>query len=296
MKVGIIGGGALGLLFSAYLNKSFETTLYTRRLDQKKLIKQEGIIVDTKDSMFNSFPYVKNTDDTWDDDCLIIAVKQPALKNMLKELNNKTAKEQAIIFIQNGMGHIEDLSGLHHHNLYLGVVEHGARKKSDARVSHNGPGRTRIASYKGDLSLLAPFFEVNTFPFLPEYDWRNMLTRKLIINAVINPLTGIYNVQNGELVRDPHYRLIMGQLFEETANILMLAAREKEKGWRELLEICKNTEENRSSMLQDLDAGRCTEIEAISGYVLREAARLKRRAPLTLFLYHSILAAENRFK
>lgn len=292
MKIGIIGGGSLGLLFSGYLARHFTTTLYARREEQLKLLKEKGITVKRDKGDFTSTPNIKHVDNDWTDDLMIVAVKQPSLKPLIDKLHQKVGENQAILFLQNGMGHVAYLSGLHHHHIYLGVVEHGAKRLSDNEVIQNGFGMTRIAAYKGHLSRLSALFSESSFKFVREPQWRSMLTEKLMINAVINPLTALYRVENGQLTENSHVIKNMRTLYEETAEIMRVD--EIEKGWDKLISICGNTRTNRSSMLQDLDAERATEIEAISGYIIREAERLNKPYPLTRFLYHSILAAEGQ--
>jgi 2-dehydropantoate 2-reductase len=60
----------------------------------------------------------------------------------------------------------------------------------------------------------------------------------------------------------------------------------------QVLKICKNTANNRSSMLKDIEAGRLTEIEAILGYLLDEAAKQKKHAPQIETLYYLIKGKE----
>jgi 2-dehydropantoate 2-reductase len=61
---------------------------------------------------------------------------------------------------------------------------------------------------------------------------------------------------------------------------------------RQIIDICKNTSENRSSMLKDIEANRMTEVDAILGYILDEAQRKGMAAPQVENFYYLIKGKE----
>lgn len=104
--------------------------------------------------------------------------------------------------------------------------------------------------------------------------------KKLVVNAVINPLTTIFRCQNGELIDNPTMFAVVKLLLEETAEIvrgLMPDTRDSlsDKNLLDhVISVADKTRKNTSSMLQDVNAGRKTEIDYISGYFVREALRM----------------------
>ena len=98
-----------------------------------------------------------------------------------------------------------------------------------------------------------------------------------MVNAVINPLTAILSVPNGELVTNFSYEQLMDMYVDELAVILRI---QNVADMREhVKQVCRITAGNRSSMLKDLENGRQTEIDAILGYVLHEAQQTRARLP-----------------
>ncbi|MFC7392449.1 2-dehydropantoate 2-reductase [Scopulibacillus cellulosilyticus] len=299
MQVSVIGGGSIGLLFAGYIAREFPTTLYVRRKEQYHAIKEGGIHILNHSEDFKSYPQVKYSDEPWIGDLIILAVKQPEILSLTETLNNKVNVNQGLMFIQNGMGHIDILENLQHRHIFLGVVEHGAKKTSDNQVVQNGLGNTQVAAFRGDMKFINDLLLLSQFPFKIQSDWKSMLIEKLIVNAVINPLTALYRVKNGQLIENTFYYQVMKQVFQETADVLCLSNPKNNylpnniaHYWDKVMNICKNTSDNRSSMLQDIEAGRITEIEAISGYIIKEADRIGKGCPLTQFLYNSILAVQ----
>lgn len=103
-------------------------------------------------------------------------------------------------------------------------------------------------------------------------DLRREVWKKAIVNAAVNPVTALHGVVNGRLLDSP-YREEAAHLLEEAARAARAVGIEvsDEEARADLDRVVRATAENRSSMLQDLDRGRPTEVDAISGEILRSA-------------------------
>ena len=107
--------------------------------------------------------------------------------------------------------------------IFVGVVEHGALRHNPNTVEHTGLGKTKLAVFRGDWSELRIMDEsIPFFPFEWHEDFHSMLLEKLMVNAVINPLTAILSVPNGELVTNPFYEQLMDMYVDELAEILRI--------------------------------------------------------------------------
>jgi 2-dehydropantoate 2-reductase len=293
MKIGIIGAGSIGLLFAANLAKHFEVSLYTRTAGQATQINQNGILV-LKGSersvvtLGNALPFSE-----WSgaEELTIVTVKQYQLPAIIETINS-FPPTGSLLFLQNGMGHLNMLQRLTTKNIFVGSVEHGALRENLHTVRHNGAGNTNVAVFNGDSTILKKFLTSipEDFPFSLQDNYYRMLLKKLIVNAVINPLTAILGVKNGCLVENTFYLQTVSTLFAEIASILKLDSNER---YLELvIEVCHKTAENRSSMLKDIEAGRLTEVDAILGYLLQEAKERQMPAPIITSLYYLIKGKE----
>jgi 2-dehydropantoate 2-reductase len=107
-------------------------------------------------------------------------------------------------------------------------------------------------------------------------DIEERVWEKAIINAAINPLTALWRVPNGQLLNTPEQREVAGRLAHE-AHAVAIA-----KGMHLVFDdpmaavaaICNVSATNRSSMLQDVERGRPTEIDSINGVIVNEGRRL----------------------
>ncbi|MGN1385122.1 MAG: 2-dehydropantoate 2-reductase [Bacillus sp. (in: firmicutes)] len=288
MKIGIIGGGAIGLLIGAYLADDHVVTIITRSSEQAEDLAQHGIHLKKDDQV-----YIKKVQAAPisvlalnDYDLLIVAVKQYALEQIVPALEKVSG---TLLFVQNGMSHVPLVKRLSlDKKVFVGVVEHGALKTNHHTVTHTGMGLLKISSYQqNNESPIAGYLD---FPVVYEDEAHDMLTKKLVVNAMINPLTAVLGVPNGELLTNPYFKQLFDSLFEEISVILQFDDRDGMKGHIE--NVCYKTARNHSSMLRDIEEGRPTEIDSILGYVLTIAAEKKWQAPITKSLYFMVKGKE----
>jgi 2-dehydropantoate 2-reductase len=295
MNIGIIGAGSIGLLFASYLSKAFSITLYTRTIEQAEEINQNGILLQKGEIQsrikVKAFPLSmwKGTEEL-----SIIAVKQYQLRPIIEYLTKLDCIPKNLLFLQNGMSHLTLLEKVDAAAILVGSVEHGASKINSYSVSHNGEGAVNIAAFKGKSSALSEFAEACAeihFPITIKEDYYQMLVNKLIANAVINPLTALLQVKNGELISNTFYFSAVKKLFLEISSILNLE--DPIKKFRDIINICKKTGDNQSSMLKDVKAGRKTEIDSILGFLLDEAAKQQKTA-VNIETYYLLLKGKEQ--
>ncbi|WP_106497719.1 2-dehydropantoate 2-reductase [Lentibacillus sp. Marseille-P4043] len=287
MKIGIIGGGSIGLLLSWYLSGVHEVTIYVRSTQQKKSINEYGIS-HTQHSVPRTVPALL-TEELGQEDCYIVCVKQPQLTNVVPYIT-KIVSKTPLIFLQNGMAHIDQIKNIAV-PVFLGIVEHGAQRLNSCTVAHTGQGLIKLATYNEKREMLkAVVTNLNQpkFPIRMENDWLSMLGEKLVVNAVINPLTALFEVQNGEVIRNPYIVSIAKELCHEASMVLGLPFLEQ---WKHVLTVAEKTKENVSSMWKDLKENQQTENEAISGFLLNRA---RQNIPYTSFVYNGIRALERK--
>lgn len=293
MNIGIIGGGAIGLLCASYLTQHHDVTVFTRRNEQAEEIRAFGIERTVKGETCQASVHAQ-TGITGEFDLLIVTVKYHHLQDVLSELS--TLSPHRILFLQNGMAHLLDLENWKTgHSLYIGVVEHGAMKMSDHEVNHTGIGVIKWGAFQHEAAVdIKKALNETSFHFQMVYtdEWKKVLQEKLLVNVCINPLTTLLHVRNGALIQNPSYEYMMKCAFEEAVSILSLP--EKERLWAYVNTVCENTAENQSSMLQDIVKGRQTERKAILGYLLKKAQAQGVAVPHLTFFDRSLEVLEKK--
>ena len=282
MNIGIVGAGAIGMLFGAYLSEAkHNVTFLVRNLNQLDQLYIEKS--DAPRQLINC-ELVGNMSKLYKMDLIIVAVKYHHLHSIKKELD-LMPPSIPLLFIQNGLLHLDFINNLKQSTIILGSVLHGATKKNPNTVQHLGVGITTIGLYKGEWSRLDEFLcsKKEEFPFKLVTDIEPVLFKKAMINCLINPLTTIAKVQNGDLIKNHAYNTILKNMYEE-----ITGAFEDWKellSWEEIVTICKNTEYNRSSMLKDYENSRKMELDTIVGAVIESAAKRNKELPILNTFY-----------
>ncbi|CQR47802.1 putative 2-dehydropantoate 2-reductase [Paraliobacillus sp. PM-2] len=288
MEIGVIGGGSIGLLLASLLDRSgHQSTLFVRRKEQMHEINRNGILCLPDHTC--SWVRAEQIDDLRQMDLYIVCVKQYDLCSIINQLNTF---DGSVIYIQNGMGHIDLLNGATcDQTILLGTCEHGAKRQNERTVTHTGKGKINLSLFRGEQALLQKWtnsLNSDIFPLKPCCDWEVMLIDKLLINIVVNPITAIYQVKNGELLTNQYLHTLAKLVCSEASDAL---GQDETKQWVRIVNIIETTKENDSSMKEDITNYRKTEIEGILGYVLK---RIDQKSSLIHFLYLSIKALEEK--
>lgn len=325
MKIGFIGGGALGLLFAALCSEHLTVTLMTRRQEQADIIQQQGILYQCGSEERVFFPdtismdtaiaeaALENPIEKWD--CLFLMVKQFHVDDrLLQQLGQLVTSQTKLICFQNGIGHREKLSSLLDlQHLQLAVTTEAAKKQGERIVLHTGRGITRWGSAQGDTINVSVIEKVGPewinilnnagFKTKMSKNLNSVIWNKLLINSVINPLTAILRVKNGQLLQSQAIIHLMKSLLEEGIRVAERQGIPTDpKLWEQLLEVCKQTAENESSMLQDIKhgngnksesgSGRRTEIDSINGSLIKLSKQLDVKIPVHEAVYQLIKGIE----
>lgn len=282
MDVGIIGAGSIGMLIGSYIAESGLTVrMLVRGERQREQLMEKGLCRINGDgtklltavqatTAYTAMTQVK---------LLIIAVKYKDLADVLARLKSEDCKVP-ILFVQNGIGHLDAIREIDFPNVAFSTVEHGALKQSNTIVKHNGVGNITIAVAFGqkDVFQLLEKSDRQQFPIRWEEDAAHILLRKALMNCLINPLTTILHVPNGELVKNIHSHLLMKSLYEELIEVFPEI--ERELSFEMVEGVCLKTAQNHSSMLTDYQNGRPMEIDTIVSAVIAKAALRGKSLPL----------------
>jgi 2-dehydropantoate 2-reductase len=300
LLVGIvmIGSGSIGMLVTFYLSKQgHDISLFTNRPEQAEILNEKGLHLiiqgQRKECMRVEARPFSDIERGQTIDLVILAVKSYQVKGVINQLTDLEVKIKAILFLQNGMSHTELIPVLKIPEIAVAVVEHGAIRESEFIVHQTGVGQLKWSYVRAGKGLVKDIFpEQTNSAFDVSYMelWSLMLERKLIVNACINPLTALFQIKNGELIENDHYRSMMHSIFCEVAEVLKLEKRNEV--WNYVKEICEKTAGNQSSMLVDILRNRPTEIDSIIGFVIRKAVKQKQAVSILPFLFDAIRAKE----
>lgn len=313
MHIGIIGGGSLGLLFAGkFAQAGIEVHMITRTMEQAMLLRQHGVLLHEDDDVVSvPLKAVHIHDDQTKQmlprfDWLFIFVKQHHIdEGFIHDLTYWTEQEVPLLCFQNGIGHIERLAqSIPSSLIHTAITSEAALKLSPCEVKHTGKGQTLIghedqqyALSEAEANHLTKMLQLAGFTAFSSKNIKRIVWEKLLVNAVINPLTAILKVTNGELLSTAHWREVMSMLYDEGRAVAQSVGIDlAHHNWDHLAAVCQATSNNRSSMLQDVLAGRETEIEWINGALIRIAEQQQLPVPTHRAVYHLLKGFESSKK
>jgi 2-dehydropantoate 2-reductase len=229
---------------------------------------------------------------------LLVTLKAHHTLDALASISVLLPHYLVIVLMQNGMGVVERIRRQHPGlPLLVGITNQGAYRLDAFHIVQAGQGDTWIGCLPDELTQTRPAAVSDLTRISPgPVSWDSHIAErqwtKLAVNCVINGLTVIENCRNGELTR-PIYRQRIALLCEEIETVMshFVAAESKVRVEQEVLRVAAATRENVSSMLQDAQHGRTTEVEYLNGYLCQRADDLHLAIPENRKLHSEIRAA-----
>ena len=259
---------------------------------------------------------------------LIVSVKAPETARAVKTIAHRLNRGSTILFLQNGMGMVEEVNEKvfpneeTRPNYIVGVISHGVYPRGAFTVVHAGQGTTAIGllprkpgQLQTDGSTPSADYLLRTMTRTPiliavgfaPTDLLQMQLEKLAVNAIINPLTVMFDCRNGELLHNASISRVMRLLLAEISlvirslpelqnvpNVKMRFAPDRLE--QQAVSIAARTAENLSSMQQDVLAGKMTEIDYITGYIIRRGEELGIKCVTNYMLMHMVKGKSFRVK
>lgn len=204
---------------------------------------------------------------------VILPLKAYHITQALLSLQNRLHANCAVMLLHNGI--VELSSDVMTHfpcPVYLATTSHAA-KREENKVIVTGTGHTHFGSSatpadKGHNDIYR-LLNLLIGPTIFDSDIKRILWRKLIVNAAINPLTGIHRIKNGQLENETFTQLIVNIIRESICVAKHDNIDLDQHEMNELVfKVIHDTANNHSSMYQDIAYGRPTEIAYINGYIV----------------------------
>ncbi|MDL5362955.1 2-dehydropantoate 2-reductase [Halalkalicoccus sp. NIPERK01] len=271
MRIVVFGAGSLGSLLGGLLAREHRVTLVGRD-PHVSTIREDGLRISGAIEA-HVFPDA-TTDADLAADLVLVTVKSYDTARAARTLS--TGEFGAVLSLQNGIGNEDRLARDLDSPVLAGTASYGAALERPGEVACTGVGRVVLGSSEGGESALAArvgeAFADAGIEATVAADMPRRLWEKCAVNAGINPVTALAGIENGAILADPAWP-IAREAARETARVARENGVElaEETAVGALRRVASATRENTSSMAQDLEKGRRTEIDAINGAVVEHA-------------------------
>lgn len=294
----LLGTGALASLFGARLAAAgVDVTMLGAWPEGLAALRTQGVRLVEADGSQRAYPVRAVADPA---ECrgiphALVLVKAWQTGRAAQQLAACLPADGLALTLQNGWGNRERLEqALGPDRVALGSTTLGATLLAPGVVRVGGQGPVTLGSHHR-IQPLAELLAAAGFEVRMAEDVAGLAWGKLVINAAINPLTALLRVPNGELLARPAARELLSLAAGEAAAVGLaqglrlpfddpVAAAE---------EVARRTAANHSSMFQDVQRGRPSEIDAICGAVVEAGQRVGVPTPVnrTLWLLVAALGA-----
>jgi 2-dehydropantoate 2-reductase len=287
----------IGSLFAGHLARVAEVSVLCRREEHARALDDEGLRVSGRHDFHVELKAATDPADLPEPELVIVATKTTELAAAARRLEGRWP-EAALMTVQNGLGAEEAFPS---HRLISAVTFMSGTRHSDTHVEYIldtetwlGPyGETPYALVEDIAALIeASGLKARAFEDLRPAQWS-----KLIFNATVNAVAALAG-----LPHDPHFaardqttdlgHLVFDLVAEGKAVAAAAGVTLHEDPWEMNVHATRRGSRHYPSMLEDVEARRPTEIDHITGALVREAARLKVPVPLHTAMYRLVKARE----
>ena len=299
-RVCVVGGGVIGSLFAAHLSRVTEVWVLTRRREHAEALERDGLRVTGRADFRGT---VRATDDAAQlppFDVAILATKGTAVDDAASALEGLFS-DATVVTVQNGLGAEAIVRRHGSWPLVSGVTFMSGTRHDDTHVEYILDTETWLGPYNGTdyrrVEELAEVLRDSGLKARPFEDLRPAQWSKLIFNATVNAVAALTG-----LPHDPHFAAeaehgdlghLVHALVDEGKAVAAAAGIElHEDPWEMNVHATRRGSAHYPSMLEDVEARRPTEIELITGALVREAERLNVPVPLHTALLRLVKAKE----
>ena len=291
MNITIVGPGAIGSLWAIKLLQAGHNVSLWSRSPETSI----NLTLDEQTSL----PFSNNNIEKLSaSDLVIFTVKAWQVEEATTPLLQYVDSDTILMFMHNGMGAVDNIATqINAHPIVLATTTQAAFKPDRNNVSHTGIGQTQLGAFN-QTGQQCTFLVDVLDDALPAVSWNTQietaLWAKLAINCAINPLTGLEQIKNGELA-DQRFEGILSSIVEELTQVMQ--AEEITCSFDGLeasvKQVIQATAQNNSSMKQDMFYQRKTEIDFITGHLIKTALKHQIEVPVNQKLFDQVKEREN---
>lgn len=302
MKIAVIGAGAMGSIYGGHLSLHNEVCIVDTNQAVVDKINQLGLVIDENGTSNTYFPRaVVSTAGETPADLVILFVKSIFSRAALEGNKSLIGPETRLLTLQNGAGH-EDLlkEFVPEERVIIGTTEDNGAVLEPGHVRRGGEGHTNLGMLvddtEGFLNKVKDAFDCCGFQVSIQDNIRHLIWSKLFTNVSLSAVTGILQVDMGYIAANDYAWTLTRKLIHEA--VLTARASGLEFDEEEITEKVRQTSVNNpngcTSIRADLRDGRRTEVDTISGSVVKAAARCGVSVPSHEFVVNMVHAMEGR--
>lgn len=299
-KVGIVGMGALGLLYGNWIRENNGDVVVDYIMDSERLKRNQKKSFSINGKVISCNMVDGNLATPYD--LIIVAVKAPALQSALKVMENAVDNDTTIISVLNGITSEKIIGERYDEEQVLYAIAQGmdaVKLQNDLTYSTRGHLLIGIKdkSQEDRLKKLASFFDQCKIDYFVKEDILHHLWAKFMLNVGINQTCMVYNTNYGGALLPGKAHETLIKAMQEVIDLSSYEGIDlSEKDLKFYLDLLATLDPNGlPSMAQDAKNKRYSEVELFSGTVIKLASKHRLDVPINRFLYQRIKEIESEY-
>lgn len=297
-KVAILGAGAMGAYFAAsFFDCPDFSTVLVASGERLERLKQDGLVVNGKPYFIPALDPEKADSPA---DLVIVALKHHQLKEALRGLDKLVGENTVFISVMNGLESEETIGAMYGMEKVLFAISLQIDAvRTGNSVTYTTPGIHKFGEVLN--TAISPkvrrvqeaFDKAGIRHETPE-DMLRQLWWKFMINVGVNQASAVMRAPYGVFQSNPDAQALMEGLMQEVVSLATAEnvnlTRQDIENWYPVLN--RLSPQGKTSMLQDIEAGRKTEVEAFSGKAIELGKKHGIATPVNLAIYQIIRVLE----
>lgn len=300
-KICIIGPGAMGSFYYWKFHQAgFEQTVFLAGAERARRLLQDGLQINGQSV---SVQVVTPEDTDFKADLVVVAVKYHHLDQVLADMKNLVADNTLIVSVMNGIDSEQILARSYGWDKVLYAIAIGIdaqRELNQIEVINQGTvyfGEQTNQELSPRVKRVEELFKAADIVYKIPEDMIRAMWWKYMINVGVNQVSAIIRAPYGIFHQSAEARELMQGAMQEVISVAQAKGIqlgiEDIQSWLQVLETLDP--ECKTSMCQDVLAGRKTEVEMFAGILLQMGRELGVATPLNRSLFQFLRAIEQNY-
>ena len=299
-KVAIIGAGAIGCVYAYSLNKALKDDFaFIANGKRRERLEKEGLYLNGE--KFN--PRVVSSDDDFKPDLIIVSVKNYQLQDAIEDMRNLVGKNTIILTLLNGISardilqeSFKDNQVLYGLAIKIDAVKVGNRvtETSDAIIQFGDANNRKMSEGVLAVKNLLNDAKINNQVF---EDMIKTVWTKWMLNIGLNQVSAIAGATYGVLKQTPELLALANKAMIEVMEVSKATGVNlSDENWASVQDVIDILDgDGKTSMLQDIENKRKTEVDYFAGTLIKIAEENGIKVPVNEVLYSFIKAKEKNY-